>query len=162
MSDALNTHVVIPGMWRLDFHHAAGPAASRFLTTLRDRGVLTASPCPSCGRIRVPPRDFCEDCFVATSDQWLDVGPHAVIEAATIGYSSFPGYPEPPYALVYARPDGADTAIGNLLYGIDLADSHVALERMHIGASVSAVFADERSGLVTDFHWALDDKVCKI
>lgn len=157
MSDALTSHVVIPGAWHLDFRHAAGPAASRFLTTVRDRGVLTASPCPSCGRIRVPPRDFCEECFVPTSDDWPDVGPRAVIEAATIGYTSFPGYPEPPYALVYARPEGADTAIGNLLLGIDLSDYHVALERVHIGAAVTAVFGDERSGLVTDFHWALAD-----
>jgi uncharacterized OB-fold protein len=157
MGDALSSHVVIPGSWRLDFQHAAGPAASRFLTTLRDRGALTASPCPACGRIRVPPRDFCEECFVPTSDDWLDVGPHAVIEAATIGYTSFPGYPEPPYALVYARPEGSDTAIGNFLHGIDLTDYRVALEDMHIGAAVTAVFEDERCGLVTDFHWALDD-----
>ncbi|WP_379601467.1 hypothetical protein [Quadrisphaera sp. GCM10027208] len=80
-----------------------------------------------------------------------------MVEAATIGYTSFPGYPEPPYALVYARPDRADTAIGNFLHGLDLADYHVALERMHIGARVSAVFAAERSALVTDFHWVLDD-----
>ncbi|UER53360.1 hypothetical protein HJG43_00930 [Kineosporiaceae bacterium SCSIO 59966] len=157
MGDVTASHVMIPGAWHLDFQHAAGPAASRFLTTLRDRGVLTASPCPRCRRVRVPPRDFCEECFVPTSDDWLDVGPQAVVEAATIGYTSFPGYPEPPYALVYARPDRADTAIGNFLHGLDLADYHVALERMHIGARVSAVFAAERSALVTDFHWVLDD-----
>lgn len=157
MSDALSGQIVIPGAWHLDFRHAAGPAASRFLTNLRDRGVLTASPCPACGRIRVPPRDFCEECFVPTSQDWLDVGPRAVIEAATIGYTSFPGYPAPPYALVYARPEGADTAIGNLLQGIDLSDDHMALERMQIGTAVTAVFEGERSGLITDFHWTLGE-----
>ena len=158
MNDAPTSHLAVPGSWHLDFLHAAGPAASRFLTTLRDRGELTASRCPRCERVRVPPRDFCESCFVPADHDWPVVGPGGVIEAATIGYARFPGYPEPPYALVYARPDGADTAIGNFLHGLDLEDYREAMGRMCIGERVEAVFAHERSALVTDFHWILSDQ----
>jgi len=48
--------VTLPGLWHLEFEHAAGRAASRFLVGLRDDQVLRASPCPSCERILVPPR----------------------------------------------------------------------------------------------------------
>ncbi len=147
--------ILIPAEWHLEFEHAAGRAASRFLAGLRDDAVILASPCPSCGRIRVPPRSFCEDCFVPTSDDWLEVGPEGVIEAFAVTYASFPGYREPPHAITYVRPEGADTAICNWLEGLDLEDMDAAVAALQPGTPVRAVFADQREGRVTDFHWEL-------
>lgn len=147
--------LVVAGSWHLDFAHAAGRAATRFLTTLRDERRLTASPCPSCGRVRVPPRDYCEDCFVRTSDDWVGVGPEGTIEAFTITYMSFPDYPDPPHAIAYVQPDGASTAICNFVLGVDLEEPDVAASALTIGTRVRAVFADAPAGEITDFHWEL-------
>jgi uncharacterized OB-fold protein len=150
--------IVIPAGWHLEFEHAAGRAASRFLTALRDQAVLLASPCPSCGRVRLPPRSFCEDCFVPTSDDWVEVGPEGVIEAFAITYAAFPGYREPPHAIAYVISDGADTAMCNWVEGVDLSDQDSAVAALKAGTRVHAVFSSERQARVTDFHWELLDE----
>lgn len=155
MNEVTEERITIPASWNLEFQHAAGKAASRFLIGLRDRAQMSASPCPQCGRMRVPPRTYCEDCFVLTSDDWVDVGPEGTVETFSITYAAFPGYPEPPHVIAYVRPDGADTAICNFVQGIDLRDPAAAADQLAPGTRVRAVFHDDRNALVTDFHWEL-------
>lgn len=148
--------VIIPASWHLEFAHAAGKAASRFLVALRDRGVLLASPCTRCHRILVPPRSFCEDCFVPTDDDgWVEAGPEGVVEAATTQYAELAGYAAPPYAVAYVRPDGAGTAIANYVAGVDLSDPAAAARALAIGTRMRAVFVPpaDRQARITDFHW---------
>ena len=156
--DLAAERIVIPATWHLEFAHAAGIAASRFLAALRDDEVILASPCSSCGRTFVPPKAYCEDCFVPTSDDWVPVGPEGVVEAFSITYAELPGYKDPPYAVCYVRPDGASTAIGNWVVGVDLDVAEAAALRLAIGTRARAVFAIERSGRITDFSWTpVDD-----
>ncbi len=143
--------MLIPGSWRLDYSHAAGRAASRFLVALRDEARILASPCPRCARVRVPPRSFCEDCFVRTSDDWVEVGPGGIVEAFTVTHAELPGYPPPPHALAYVRLDGAGTAMAILVEGLDLADAD--RPPLAIGDRLRAVFSAERQGRITDFHY---------
>lgn len=145
--------IVIPETWHLEFDHAAGRAASRFLVGLRDHQQLLASPCPACGRVLVPPRSFCEDCFVPTSDDWVEVGPEGTVETFTITYAAFAGYAAPPYAVAFVRPDGAGTAIANFVLGVDLADPEEAAARLAVGTRLRAVFEPIRKARITDFHW---------
>ena len=145
--------IVLPGAWHLEFAHAAGKAASRFLVALRDRQVLLASPCPNCDRILVPPRSFCEDCFVPTSDDWVEVGPEGVVEAFTFTYARFAGYADPPYGVAYVRPDGATTAIGNFVSGVDLSDPARAAAALAVGTRMRAAFLPDRQARITDFTW---------
>jgi uncharacterized protein len=145
--------ITLPATWHLEFEHAAGRAASRFLVGLRDRGILLASPCPKCRTVYMPPRSFCEACFVRTTEEWVEVGPHGCIEASTIGYAQFPGYPTPPYALAYVRLEGASTAMCNFVHGVELTDPVAASQRLSIGTPVSAVIHEERIARITDFHW---------
>ena len=155
----MTEQVIIPESWHLEFAHSAGRAASRFLVALRDHGVLLASPCGRCSRVLVPPRDFCEDCFVPTDDgAWVEVGPGGVIEASTVTYAAFAGYADPPYAVAYVRPAGATTAIANFVHGVDLSDPRAAARALAIGTRVRAVYRPgrERRARITDFGWELD------
>jgi uncharacterized OB-fold protein len=153
MTTDTGERIVLPGAWHLEFQHAAGRAASRFLVGLRDQQILLASPCPSCDRVLVPPRSFCEDCFVPTRDEWVEVGPEGVVESFTFTYAHFAGYAEPPYGIAYVRPDGATTAIGNFVSGVDLSYPDEAAARLAIGTRMRAVFRDHRQARITDFTW---------
>ncbi len=155
MSTDTGERVTLPGLWHLEFEHAAGRAASRFLVGLRDDQVLRASPCPNCSRILVPARNFCEDCFVPTSDDCVDVGPEGVVESFTFTYARFAGYADPPYGVAYVRPDGATTAIGNFVTGVDFTDPAAAAARLAIGTRMRAAFRPdgERQARITDFTW---------
>ncbi len=151
-----NETVYVPGHWDIEYEHAAGETASRFLTALRDDEQLLGKRCPECGRVLAPPRGFCEQCFVDTDD-WVEIGPDGQIESFTIVPNPLGAGPEAPYAIAYVQLDGADTAMVNLLRGVDLDDTEAAADRLSVGTPVTTVFAPpaEREARITDFHYEL-------
>ena len=90
-------------------------------------------------------------------DQWRELSHTGVIEAATIVSESFPGMPVPPYALAYVKLDGADTALGNFLRGVDLENLATARYQMTIGTRVRVEFTDRPEGRITDFFYVLSN-----
>ena len=136
--------------WDLVYDHSIGLIASHFFDELKENQRILGRCCPNCRRVLVPPRFFCDRCYVETKD-WIEVGKEGVIEAFTIIYQHFKGLPEPPYALAYVLLKGADTAMAGMARGIDLSDPKKAISRLYIGAQVRVVFAKERRGSVLDF-----------
>lgn len=153
MSDNVLT---VPGHWDITYDHSAGETASRFLSTLQDEGRILGRRCPECERVLAPPRGVCDKCFVDTTD-WVEIGPEGHIESFTIVPHNLGAGPDAPYAIAYVQLDGADTAMVNLLVGLDLDDSDEAAERLGIGTRVEAIFKpkDEREARITDFHYEL-------
>lgn len=149
MSEASRT---IEERWELTYHHAAGPVVSHFYDRLAQDGQLVGRRCPSCDRVLVPPRAFCDRCYVDTTE-WVDVGPEGVVETFTIVNRQFQNLPEPPYAMAYVRLDGADTAILNYVRGLDLSDIDAGVEALKPGTRFRAVVAErgDRQGRITDF-----------
>src|SRR5665213_2986143 len=141
----------IPGKWEIPYMYSIGATASQFFEALSARKIL-ATHCPVCDQVFIPPRSFCEECFVPL-DQWRELGNEGVIEAATIVSESFAGLPAPPFALAYVKLDGADTAIGNFLRGIDLSDVAAARAKMVIGTRVRVKFRDDPEGRITEFFY---------
>jgi len=146
--------LIHPGEWHIHYDYAVGEIAERFFTELRDNATIYALRCPSCKLAFVPPRAYCERCFVRTTD-WVKIGPEGVIEAFTIVYEPFDGLPVPPYAVAYVTLDGASTALANFVTDVDLSDPEQASAALAIGNRVIVDFVDERKGLITDFHYRL-------
>ena len=140
--------------WDLTYDHAIGPTASRFFDEIKEHQRILGKRCSDCGRVLVPPRSFCDRCYVETKD-WVEVKKEVMIEAFTIIYQQFKGLPEPPYALAYVLLEGADTAIAGFIRGIDLSDPKKATSRLYIGARVRVIFSNERRGSVLDFWYEL-------
>ncbi|GIW46722.1 MAG: hypothetical protein KatS3mg078_0599 [Deltaproteobacteria bacterium] len=140
--------------WDIEFNHAAGETASVFFKGIRERKEILGRRCPACKRVLLPPRSFCERCFVDTLE-WVKVGKEGTIEAFTIVYEQFRGLPKPPYAIAYVLLDGASTAMVNFLKKVDLNNLQEALERIKIGARVKVVFKRKRRGRITDFWYEL-------
>ena len=146
--------IFIPGKWEIPYHFAAGKVSSRFFTELRDNGRLLGSKCPQCGRVMMPPRGFCEQCFVGT-EELVKVGMEGTIEAFTITMQKWPGNPDPPFALAYVKLDGADTAMLNYVTGLDFSELEATTKKLQIGTRVKVVVKEKREGVVTDFTYSL-------
>ncbi|MCG3774682.1 MAG: hypothetical protein JW395_1506 [Nitrospira sp.] len=140
--------------WDLAYRHALGGTASRFLGGLAE-GRLYGRLCPQCLRTLVPARSFCDRCHAETTD-WVEVSNRGVIEMFTIVYEPFRGLPEPPYALAYVTPDGADTALVGYVRGVDLSDEQLAVEALRIGTRARIVFSETPLGSVTDYWFEID------
>jgi len=111
--------------------------------------------CEACGRVLAPPRPICDRDFVET-DGWVELARPARFELFTIMYLAIDGLPEPPYVLAYVRPDGADTAIGGFLEGVDLACPEAggrAADDRRPGHESRV--RDERQGRITDLYFKL-------
>ncbi|MGH9674510.1 MAG: Zn-ribbon domain-containing OB-fold protein [Bryobacteraceae bacterium] len=146
--------ITIPGRWDISYDYAAGRTASEFLRRLRDEKRISGVRCAKCGRVILPPRGFCERCFVAV-EEWVDVAPSGVIEAFTITTEPFDGLPDPPCAIAYVRLDGASTAMLNFVRGVDLVSVAAAAARMAIGTRVRVEWKEAREGRITDFYYVL-------
>jgi hypothetical protein len=146
--------ITIPGEWNFEYTYFAGEAASRFFAELKESRRIMGATCPSCKRVLVPARSFCDACFKRTTD-WVEVGPEGTMETFTIITAAFPGLPEPPIVMAYVTMDGADTALVNILYGLDLSDIDAAAARLQDQPRIRAKFVDEPQGRITDFSFEL-------
>ena len=146
--------IEIPGEWNLHYKYAAGEITSRFFVTLRDDRKITGTRCGQCGLVMLPPRSYCERCFIPVME-FVDVADEGVLTCFSIIYEAFPGLPKPPYVIGYVKLDGADTSMVNFVHGADLHNVNSALQHLKIGARVKVVYKQMRQGKVTDFHYEL-------
>jgi len=148
--------IEIPGNWQFRYNYFAGASASRFFAELRENRRVMGTRCPKCERILVPARSFCDACFVRTTD-WVPVADEGVLETFTIITAAFPGLPEPPVVLAYVTLDGADTALVNVVTGVDCSDIDAAAARLNRQPRVKLAFKDDIQGRITDFTFVVDE-----
>jgi uncharacterized OB-fold protein len=110
--------------------------------------------CPKCRRLLVPARSFCDACMERT-DEWQEVGPEGTLETFTIITTKFPGLPEPPLVMAYVTLDGADTALINLVTGLDLSNIEAAAQRLNRQPRVRTQFVADPKGRITDFSFVV-------
>jgi hypothetical protein len=146
--------IEIPGEWNIHYNYAAGEITSKFLATLRDESKILATKCDKCGLVMLPPRSYCERCFVPVSN-FVGVGNEGTLTCFSVIYEPFPGLPKPPYAIGYVKLDGADTSMVNFVDGVDLSNLSSALKKLTVGARVKIIYKDKRVGRVTDFSYRL-------
>jgi uncharacterized protein len=139
----------MPGLWHIEYRYSIGEMAALFFNRIRD-GVILGAACDGCDRVFVPPKGFCEYCFTRV-ERVVELSNQGTIEAATVVTAPFPGSPEVPYCIAYVRLGGATSSIANFVKGVALDHLDPMPEQIRVGATVSAVFADERAGRITDF-----------
>jgi uncharacterized protein len=144
--------LLLPGTWNFDYTYFAGETASRFFAELRDNKRILGRRCPSCERLVIPARSYCDACYVEMGD-WEPVAEIGTIEAFTILTTAFPGLPQPPLVIAFVTLDGADSAILNFVEGVDLADEDAAGKYLFANDRVRVVFSEQRAGRITDFHF---------
>lgn len=133
-----------PGRMPVRHRYTPGIAGERFLTALRDRGVILGSRCAACRFTYVPARLFCPRCFdELTAD--VEAGPGGTLVSTTLVHVDADGRRlARPVALGLVRLDGADTTIVHFLLD--------AGELPAVGGRVEAVLRppEERGAAILD------------
>lgn len=127
----------------MPYSYHAGFYYSRFLKELRDNKRIVGVKCPCCGKVYVPPRMVCRDCFV-TMEEFVPVSDQGALLAFTVTKFDYTdtttGEPKRiPYTAAYIRLDGADS---NIVHCLDETDE----KKLRAGMRVQAVFSDNRTG----------------
>jgi uncharacterized OB-fold protein len=73
----------------LHYEYTAGVAGERFLRGLQ-KGKILAARCNECGKMYIPPKTYCVDCFVAI-DEYREVGPKGKVGGLTASHFDFQG-----------------------------------------------------------------------
>jgi uncharacterized OB-fold protein len=122
-----------------------GEAEEKFFGALKSEGVLTGARCKGCGRVMVPPRSFCEECF-RHDVEYVQVASTGVVQTFAESYLSLDGkfMPEP-FVVGIIRLDGTD---GGLFHRIKPGG-----QPLKIGTRVRAVLAEEREGSILDIRY---------
>ncbi len=134
-----------PGDMPIQHEYTAGVAGERFLRALKDEGRILAARCPECQVTFVPPRQYCERCFAATTE-WVPLSGRGVVHTYTLVGVDLDGNPLPePVAVAVVALEGAE---GGLVHYL----GELAGGELRVGLPVEAVLrpAVERTGSIRD------------
>ena len=131
---------------KLEFPYSRtlGPVMGAFMAGLRDGQLLGIRGTD--GRVLVPPMEYDPETGEALGTEMVPVGPGGTVESWAWVSDPSPKHPLPrPFAFALVKPDGADTS---MVSAVDAGN----IESMSTGMRVTARFASEPKGLVTDLE----------
>lgn len=134
------------GSMPVQFLYTAGAAGERFFQTLRRRGTLAVTRCDECQITYLPPRLYCERCFVDLSAAWAEVEAKGRVHTYTVLHVDREGRRLPaPDVVAFMRIDGTDGGlVGRLM--------NVRANEVRLEMPVEAVLAPprKRRGVLAD------------
>lgn len=143
MAKQKSSAMTVDGEIRIKYNWSLGKAGERFFTELKSNKRIMGTKCRKCGRVLVPPRIFCEECFVEDTE-WVEVEPKGVLMTFGGSYFSTDGKKlKDPWMLGIVRLDGSD---GGLVHFIGESRP----EDLKIGMPMEIVFKEEREGNIMD------------
>ena len=131
----------------LTFRYAAGRYFSHFFRQIKEDRRILGTRCPQCGKVYLPPRPFCGDCY-RRMNEWTEVGPEGTLRGYTVVYFSFHdaslgGVRSTPFGAGLIQLDGAHTTLNHYLGESDI-------RKLRIGMRVRPVFKENREGNIGD------------
>ena len=134
------------GHMEAEYRYTLGVAGERFLREIKENGRIMGAKCPKCGIVFVPPRIYCEKCFVKL-EEWVDVGRKGEVYTYTIATIDIDGKKlEKPQIYALIKFKGAQ---GGLIHKIGETDE------VYIGMKVEAVLKmpTERKASINDIAY---------
>ena len=134
-----------------------GPLMGKFLKELRDHQRILGNRCPRCHRVQTPPREVCALCRVR-ADELVEVGPEGRVVSYDVTYYASPDpltgeSREAPYCPAFFILDGCGESD---VFWHEINPAH--LKRVRKGARARAVWAEQRTGSITDIkHFDIID-----
>ena len=135
----------------INYKYAMG-GQSKFFIELKNNKKLLGTKCTKCGKIWMPPRINCSECYEPAD--WIEMKQTGTIEVSTIVWYTTSAFIKAiPYGVAFVKLDGADTALLQGIFSENLVPSKVKK-----GSFVKAVFLKEREGKMTDFFFVPEDE----
>lgn len=131
------------GDMEAQYVYTSGVAGDKFFTALK-KGKILAAKCDTCGKVFLPPRMYCEDCFCELTE-WVEVSNKGTVDTFTVVHVDRDENPlESPEVWAFIRMEDTD---GGFVHKVN-----VPPESVEIGMPVKAVFKKEkeRKGRITD------------
>jgi uncharacterized OB-fold protein len=130
----------------LKYAWSSGVAIGKFLAGLK-KGEIWGRACDNCGRVVVPPRMYCEQCF-RPNDRWVRLGDKGKVNTYSISYiHADASRRDKPLTVAVVDIDGTRPKMGflHLLGG-------VSPSKVRVGMIVKAVWKrlEEREAAITD------------
>jgi uncharacterized OB-fold protein len=124
--------------------YTLGVAGERFFKALRDQQQLLASPCPQCRDLLLPPKLYCERCFVETTEPWQPVLGPGFVRSFTVLHHSLEEEPlaTPEIVALVSWPG----VRGGLIHRLKEVEPRLVA----LGMAVAPVWAPQREGALTD------------
>jgi uncharacterized OB-fold protein len=133
----------------LRYSWTSGVAISRFLSGLKE-GKIWARKCHRCGRVMLPPRMYCEECY-RPNDEWVQVMDTGRVNTYSVSYVNVDASRRTePILVSVIEIDGASPGMG-ILHVL----GEVKPEEIRVGMKVKAVWKQEgeREGAITDIRY---------
>lgn len=139
----IRNDVALPYQWAL------GKTWSRFFDGLNEEKIL-GTKCAQCGKVFVPARTFCPECFTDMTD-WVEVKAEGEILTWTLVTAKYYGQvKEPPYIVATIQLEGADCGFHHFIGGVNLADLKKMRQRLKAGMKVKAIWRPEKRADIFD------------
>ncbi len=146
MDNLIDEKKVFRGKIKVKYTHVAGKYAENFIINIDKHHKIMGVKCLKCGKIFVPPRMICVECF-EKMEEWVEVGNQGTIVGFTTVTHSTPIMPlEPPFTYALIRLDGADTDFVHL---INEGDPN----KLQVGMRVQAVFKEQPRKRILDIEY---------
>ncbi len=134
------------GMIKVPYRHVAGAYVGRFIQEIGNNRKIMGVKCSKCGKVYVPPKMVCFECF-EKMDDWVEVGKQGTVKGFTVVTHETAVMPKKsPYAYGIIELDGADTGFVHLIKESDPS-------KLKIGMKVEAVFKDNPEGNILDIEY---------
>ena len=125
---------------------------SPFFIELKENKKILGTKCKKCGKVWIPPRINCSDCYEETD--WTELKQTGEILISTIvWYTTSAFIASVPYAIAFIKMDDADTGMLQGVFSENLVPSKIKK-----GKRVRAVFNKEREGKMTDFFFVPEEE----
>jgi len=125
------------------YNYNAGYYVSRYLRELKNNKHIMGVKCPKCGKVYVPPRVVCSQCFVKM-EEFVPVSDKGTVMAFTVVSVPYtnPNTGEPkklPFTCACIRLDGSDS---NIMHCLEEQDE----KKIKTGMRVQAIFNEIKTG----------------
>lgn len=135
----------------INYKYTMGGHSKFFIELMKNKKIL-GTKCKKCGKVWMPPRINCSDCFEDTD--WIELKPEGEILVSTIAWFTTSAFIQNvPYAMGYIKMEGADTGILQGIFSENLVPTKIKK-----GKKVKAVFNKNREGKMTDFFFVPEEE----
>jgi uncharacterized OB-fold protein len=146
MEEEIDERLVYRGRIKVPYKHVAGAYVEKFITEIDKNQRIMGTKCPKCGKVYVPPRMICVECF-EKMEEWVEVDNKGTVKGFTVVSHSTPVMPlEPPFAYALITLDGSNTEMVHIIKETDP-------KKLKEGMRVEAVFKEKPRKRITDIEY---------